>query len=138
MKNIFDIHKAGAIIVRDRKLLLTRAKGKEFFIAPGGKLEKNETPIQCLKRELMEEIDISFEDSDIEEFGTFYAPAVYDKTKNLRMDVFLVKNWQGEIEPSNEVEEIIWINSKISPNIKIGSIFEHEVVPRLKSLDMID
>jgi 8-oxo-dGTP diphosphatase len=134
----YDIYKAGAIIIKDRKILFTRAKGKEFFIAPGGKLEKDETPIQALKRELMEEINISFEDSDIEEFGVFYAPAAYDLSKKLRMDVFLINRWQGEIKPSNEVEEVLWVNSKILSNIKLGSIFEHEVIPRLKEFGMID
>ena len=54
------------------------------------------------------------------------------------MDAFFVNNWQGEPIPDNEVEEILWLTSNIPKGIKIGSIFEHEVIPRLKRMNLID
>src|SRR4051812_20782408 len=50
-----DIHKAGGIIIRDKKLLVERSKGKDFFKTPGGSIELGETPKQALVRELLEE-----------------------------------------------------------------------------------
>ncbi len=44
MNQQYDIHKAAGIIIRDKKLLVERSKGKEFFIAPGGTIEEGETP----------------------------------------------------------------------------------------------
>jgi hypothetical protein len=38
-----DIYKAAGIIIHERKLLFTRAQDMEFFIDPGGKIEKGET-----------------------------------------------------------------------------------------------
>jgi hypothetical protein len=73
-----------------------------------------------------------------EEFGTFTAEAAGQTDKIVKMYVFIVKNWIGEPVPDNEVEEIMWIDSNLSANIKVGSIFEHEVLPRLKKANLID
>ena len=134
----FDIHKSGGIIIRDGKLLVERSFGKEFFIAPGGSIEAGETPRQALVRELQEEFAIDVREEDMQEFGVFYASAAGQETKVVRMDVFTVKGWNGEPRPNSEVEEIRWITSDIPKDIKVGSIFEHEVLPRLKKEALID
>ena len=134
---IIDIHKAGAVLIHDRKFLVTRAHNKHIFVAPGGKLDPGETAIEAVKRELDEEIQVAVEDSDLEQLGVFYAPAAGQEQRMLEMTVFLVHNWQGEPTPSNEVEELKWINSSIE-GIEIGSIFEHDVMPLLKEKGLID
>lgn len=113
-------------------------RGKDFFIAPGGSVEKEESIKQALVRELKEEFAIETVESDFEEFGSFYAPAAGAEEKIIRMDVFIVKGWKGEPVPSSEVEEICWITSRIPHSMKVGSIFEHEVIPRLKAHNLID
>lgn len=134
----YHIYKSGGIIIRDKKLLVERSKGKDFFIAPGGSLEKNEIPEQALTRELKEEFNIKVVEDDLRKFGTFYAEAAGDEGKIIRMDVFMVDSWNGELTPSSEVEEIFWITSQIPEGIKVGSIFEYEVIPKLKSAGLID
>ncbi|OHA26523.1 MAG: hypothetical protein A3C06_03020 [Candidatus Taylorbacteria bacterium RIFCSPHIGHO2_02_FULL_46_13] len=134
----YDLHKVGGILLKERKLLICRTKGKKSFIAPGGKLKKGEGVIQALQRELKEELSISVLDSDISEFGVFYAPAAEDEKNILRMDVFLVKRWEGALKPSSEIDEIAWISTNFPETMSIGSIFEHQVIPRLKQRGMID
>ena len=133
-----DIHKAAGIIIRDKKLLVERSKGKEFFISPGGSIEEGETPQQALIRELMEEFQITVTEEDLEKFNTFSAPAAGNESRQVIMDVFMVKNFQGEPTPDNEVEEIAWITSNIPAGMKVGSIFEHNVIPALKEQGLID
>jgi len=118
--------------------LVERSEGKEFFIAPGGSVEEGENPIQALIRELKEEFNIEVSEDDLEEFGTFTAPAAGQEHRTVVMEVFMVKNWSGDIVPSSEVEEILWITSDIPKGIKVGSIFEHNVIPKLKQLNLID
>jgi len=135
----YDIHKAAGIIIKDRKLLIERSYGKDTFMAPGGKLEAGETPRDALIRELKEEFQLEIWDQDITEFGTFYAEAAgsHNKGKQIRMDVFMVQKF-GNVGRDNEVEEIRWITSDVPKDIQLGSIFAHEVVPRLKAQNLID
>jgi mutator protein MutT len=133
----YQIYKAAGIIIRDKKLLVERSEGKEFFISPGGSIEKGETPQQALVRELEEEFDIDVKPEDFKVFGTFYADAAGQEHLKMRMDVFIVESWQGEPTPSSEVEEIAWITSKPPAGMKVGSIFEHDVIPKLKEKGLI-
>jgi mutator protein MutT len=137
MTHKVDIHKAGGVIVRDRKLLLTRSRGKNFFVAPGGKLENGETSEQALIRELSEELQINVREEDLTEFGTFHAVAAGSDDRVLQMDVFVVNEWQGEITPSSEIEEIRWVSSATN-DIEIGSIFRLDVRPKLVEAGLID
>ena len=138
MKEEIDIHKAAGILIKDRKLLVSRSQGKDFFVAPGGKLEEGELPKEALVRELGEEFQITIAEKDLLEFGIFYAQAAGLEDKMLQMDVYIVEKWEGEIVPNSEIEEIQWITMFTAQDIKLGSIFLHEVVPRLKAKGLID
>jgi 8-oxo-dGTP pyrophosphatase MutT (NUDIX family) len=74
------IHKAGGVIIRERSFLVVRARGKDIFVAPGGKLEFGETAAQALIRELMEETQIEVVEKNLEEVGVFTAKAALIKT----------------------------------------------------------
>ncbi len=133
-----DIYKAAGILIKDRKLLIEKSENKEFFIAPGGSIEEGETPKVALVRELWEEFNINVSSNDFEEFGYFHAKAAGQEENTVHMNVFIVKKWEGEPSPHAEVREIMWVTSDIPKDIKVGSIFEHEVIPRLKSKGLID
>ena len=133
-----DIHKAAGIIIKDRRLLVEKSKGKHFFIAPGGSIESGETAPQALVRELKEEFDIDVKQEDLEEFGTFYDRAAGQEHLTFREDVFWVRKWEGEPRPSSEVEKIAWLTTDIPEGMKVGSTFEFQVMPKLKDLGVID
>ena len=88
-----DIHKAAGIIIVDRKLLVEKDFDKEFFIAPGGKLEPGETAIQALIRELNEEYLIDIKEEDLKEFGTFSAPASGQENRIVHIDFFIIQKY---------------------------------------------
>lgn len=133
-----DIYKAAGILIKDKKLLIEKSENKDFFIAPGGSIEEGETPKKALIRELYEEFGIHVIEDNLEEFGHFDAKAAGQEEKVVHMNCFIVKKWVGEPSPHAEVREILWVTSDLPNNIKVGSIFEHEVIPRLKSQGLID
>ena len=131
------IHKAAGILVKDRRLLVEKSFNKDFFIAPGGKIQGDETPKQALRRELKEEFSIEVVESNLDEFGTFIAEAAGKNGVTVEMQVFVVAGWEGEPVASSEVEDIAWITSEYG-DMPVGSIFAKEVIPRLKDQNLID
>jgi 8-oxo-dGTP diphosphatase len=134
-----DIHKAAGVIIRDRTVLVSRSKGKDFFVSPGGKLEAEETALQALVRELQEEQGITVDPTALEPLGTYYAVAQGHEDQKLTvcMEVYIVGTYQGELSPHGEIAENRWINST-TDDIELGSIFAHDIIPRLKADGLID
>ncbi|HVT89989.1 MAG TPA: 8-oxo-dGTP diphosphatase MutT [Tepidisphaeraceae bacterium] len=96
-----------AIIVNDQHLLICRRKADDSFAGywefPGGKVEKGESPTDCLARELREELDIQAE--IIETFTTIQHN--YPNTR-VRLHPFLCRQTSGELKPL-ECDQAIWI-----------------------------
>lgn len=111
MAKVGDIFKASGIILQDRKVLVERSVGKEYFVHPGGKIEPSETAKQALVRELKEEFMIDVDEEDLELFDKSSAPAANSPEIDVHMEIFMVKKWSGEITPDNEVEEMRWLTS---------------------------
>ena len=132
-----EIRKAAGIIVRDRKLLVVRTKGKTTFFAPGGKLEEGETYEQALVRELKEELMMELLDHNYELFGAFSAEAGDKPGIMLHMTTFLIKDYEGPLQASSEIEELAWVDAANSGAVPMGSIFRHEVLPRLITKNMV-
>lgn len=132
-----DIHKAAGVIIQNKKILALRTRGKETFVNPGGKLEPGETPKQALVRELQEELQIRVREEDLLEYGTYYSQAAYDPEKSLQLDAFIVKTWSGELNPDNEIDEMQWIGFVLPDGMKIASIMEHDLLPKLKQDGLI-
>lgn len=63
------------IIFKDNKILIAQRKGGKYdglWEFPGGKIEKNETVIEALERELIEELEINVSIKD------FFCNTIYD------------------------------------------------------------
>ena len=101
-----DIHKAGLLCVRDNRLLLCRkSRGTPLLILPGGKFEGDESAVECLERELREELgDVCMKNAVYA--GTIELEAA-DPGKTLRMELYRA-DLDGTPTPQAEIAELIW------------------------------
>jgi 8-oxo-dGTP diphosphatase len=102
-----------AIILKDKKILVAQRNEKmklplkwEF---PGGKLELNESEIDCIKREIKEEININIEilqklSNNIHDYGTF----------KINLIPFLVQYISGEIKLAEHKDYRLLEKSQLS------------------------
>ncbi|HET9824985.1 MAG TPA: NUDIX domain-containing protein [Chitinophagaceae bacterium] len=93
---------AGLLIIENRKLLFAYSKNKKCFYLPGGKVDSGETPLQALRREIKEELDVTLSDGDLEYYAHITAPA-YGENDGIMMeqDCFFIKR---KIEPNANAE----------------------------------
>lgn len=98
------IDKVGGIILKDKKILVQRKNNnREECIIPGGKREKNESDLETLKRELMEELTVELISSEF--IGEYDDIAVFSN-KPIHVTAYLA-TIKGEIKCNNEIKEAI-------------------------------
>jgi len=132
------LHKAGGLLIKDRKFLLERHGGNETYIVPGGKLEAGETAIAALIRECDEEFHIAVSEKDLQYVGSFESRAVHNPDKIVKIETFLVKTWKGEITLDDGIENVIWVDSKTIGDYSVSSIAKDNVLPLLLEMQLID
>ena len=110
MNRYRDIDRIGAIIIRDKKLLLVTGSGTGYFWTPGGKREKEESHIDALKREIDEEMSVQINVKDKEPYISYY---------DVRETIFYpiqnycyLADFQGEIVINDEIEEHKWFTKE--------------------------
>ena len=93
MKNI---HVSAAIIMKDNKIFVTQrgyGEFKDWWEFPGGKIEKGETPEECIKREIKEELK-----ADIN-IDKYLCTVEYDYPNfHLKMECFICSLIDGHLE----------------------------------------
>jgi 8-oxo-dGTP pyrophosphatase MutT (NUDIX family) len=94
------------LIIKERKLLLTFSRNKQCFYLPGGKVDKNETPIQALCREIKEELNVSIDAAQLIFYAHISARA-YGETDGtiMEQDCYFGKI-ETTPEPSAEIEKL--------------------------------
>ncbi len=127
------IHKIAGIILKDKKFLAVKASDEEVLITPGGRMEKDETPEETLRRELREELDVNL--LSMKPFLTFNCKAA-DGRKDMLWEGYLV-DIEGTPEPSSEIEKLFWLDSNYE-DLEISLTIKEHIIPKLLDMELIE
>lgn len=129
------INKSAWLHINDRKVLFVRSKGKDKFYSLGGKPEPGETKIEALVREVKEEVSVDLVHDSVTELFSFSAEA-HGQTEPALVNITCFKaEYEGELTPSSEIEEMAWWNSN---NMKAATEPGKFILNWLKEQDLID
>jgi len=126
------MYKIGAVIIKDRKILVCRKRN--LWISPGGKIEKGETFLDCLRRELGEEIGVGV--AGYEFLGEYEGDALLEEGMRIKIDYYIV-DIIGEPRASAEIEEIKYIDSGFDKK-NLGLGLYKFVIPELIKRGLIN
>lgn len=125
------IKKVALAVFKDKKLLQVRTKSQErVFYTLGGKIEEGESDIDCLKREVREEIGCNIDESSLKFLAEFedVAHGKGGALVNIRM---YEGNLIDEPKPGSEVVEIGYFDTN-SDKKYLSTISQRTIFPWLK------
>ena len=129
------IDKLALVLVRDRKQLVARSRGKTAFFTPGGKREAGESDEQTLMRECKEELSVALRVESIKPYGVFQAQAHGKPEGTMVIMTCYTADFDGPLAPANEIEELKWIGSSESASVSATSAL---ILQDLKTKGLID
>jgi len=101
-------------LIRDRRLLMVTARGRDVLYLPGGKLEPGESPAAALLRESREEVAVELDPSTVVELFTVRTQAHGEPDgREVHMTLFSADPTTASPEPlaSAEVGALHWVTS---------------------------
>lgn len=122
------------IVNEDNAFLLVKHTYSDAWYLPGGQVEKNETLIEALKRELYQEVGIS----EIEEISLFNTYSNFYEFKSDYVSVFLVRSYSISTKTHFEIERANFFNIETLPkNISLGTKRRIEEFLKLRKVDYL-
>jgi 8-oxo-dGTP diphosphatase len=105
------IDKVGLLTIRDGRVLLCRKKrGTQLLILPGGKREAGESSLECLARELHEELgDVTAVSPELIDVYVYAAAGA--KGKMVRVELYRAE-LEGEPHAQSEIGELVWFGAE--------------------------
>lgn len=128
-----EVIRVAAAIVLDSqgRTLLVRKSGTAAFMLPGGKLQRGESAVEALARELKEELGCTV-GAGCRALGRFSAAAANEPGAIVDAELFAVEV-VGEIVPAAEIEEVRWHDPDEAPCFPIAPLARDHVLPLVRS-----
>jgi 8-oxo-dGTP diphosphatase len=113
------------------KMLLVRKRNTAMFMLPGGKPDEGEVELDCLAREIHEELNSGIEPESIRRLGTFTDKAANEANTQVEAVVFEGKLSVNAV-PSAEIEEVLW-HFPFDEHTRIAPLVRNQIFPILES-----
>jgi 8-oxo-dGTP diphosphatase len=122
----------GAAVIGPRGLLLVAKRvAPDVYYLPGGKPEADEAPLDCLARELTEELGVGI--ARAEPFAEVRAPAALEGVE-MWMSVFLTR-LAGVPAPAAEIASLRWWPE--TARLGVAPAVRDCVIPRLRGAGLL-
>ncbi|MEJ3405255.1 NUDIX domain-containing protein [Rathayibacter sp. YIM 133350] len=130
-----EIHTATIALIRDRRVLMVTARGREVYYMPGGKIDPGEAPAEAAAREAFEEVSLTVDAAELEPLFEVLTQAHGEPEGRLvRMHVFAVRT-DADPAPSAEVDAVHWVGTAEVHHCPPAG---REVLRRLADAGLID
>lgn len=114
------------------RVLLVRKRGTAAFMQPGGKRDPGEDDIAALSREIAEELGCGVVRASVRPLGEFDAIAANEPGFRVQACLYGI-DVTGDITPSHEIDEMIWIDPVAPPDIPLAPLTRDHVLPLASS-----
>ncbi|WP_223920670.1 NUDIX domain-containing protein [Geobacter sp. AOG2] len=124
------IRKAGLAVIIDNKLLIVRCKNTSKYLMPGGKIEKGETQIEALHREIKEELDCEIAPGSLNYIGEFEDLAANNPGKVVNISLYS-GTLIGNVKASSEIGDLMWFDPSNHEMDILSDIIKNKILPYL-------
>ena len=134
-----DYDKVGLLTVRDGRMLLCRKRPNKrhttrLLILPGGCREAGESSMDCLSRELREELgDVAA--SALEYIGIYSDRAAGAESKTVRIELYRAE-LDGEPTANSEIAELVWFGAE-DDRAQLAPSIVNKILPDLLSRGLL-
>ena len=112
------------------KLLVVANSETSHFLMPGGQIEQGETDLECLHREIREELDCDIDETSLQFIGEYSGFSATNPDRDVDIKLYL-GNLIGDPVPSSEIKFLEWIGVADSENELVSPIIHHQIIPDL-------
>lgn len=131
------IRKIGLAVFDNKKVLMVRTKSQDkIFYSLGGKIEEGESEIDCLKREVREEVECEIDEPSLK-FLIELEDVAHGKDEAMLNLKLYEGKLIGEPKPSSEIVEIAYFDTTVDKK-HLSTFAQRTLFPWLKKHGYID